>query len=205
MNKKTYESNPKMWVDQDGKEVQTRFITPFDRDKQKRAVRIFKAAQKVAQELDKLKSMMAEDIEAIQDVHCKDRQVGATPTFSFTTYDRRLKIERTRNERVLFDDNLLAAAHSKFKNWLSGFTEDKSQILVELVMDAFTQVKGKPDTKKLLSLLQYRSKISDPTFADALNTLEESIGKGNSKYYYRISERSSNGEYKYLNLDFASL
>lgn len=204
MNKK-YESNPKTWLDQDGKEVQTRFITPFDRNRQKRAVRLFKKAQEVAKQLQELKAMMAEDIQAIQDVHCADRQVAATPTFSFTTYDRSIKVERSRNERVVFDENLLSASHTKFKNWLSGFTEEKSQILVDLIMDAFTQVKGKPDTKKLLSLLQYRHKVTDPTFIDALDTLEESIGKGNSKFYYRIAEKKADGEYQYVQLDFASI
>lgn len=196
---------PKTWLDHDNKEIPLRLITKNDKLRQRRAVQIYREAIAMSEELAKLKAKFVEYVSEVQEAFCAEHDVAITPAFTFYNYDKSIKIERTQNTQLKFDESLLQACKQKFDEYLAEVTNDDTAILVELVQGAFTQVKGKPDSKKLLTLLGYRKKVSHPVFQDALNLLDSSLGKGNSKYYYRVTERLDDGTNKNIILDFANI
>ena len=63
----------------------------------------------------------------------------------------------------------------------------------------------KLDSKKVMSLLKYRNKISDALFQDALNLLEGSIRRPDSKTYFRIWVKANDGSYNLIDLNFSSI
>lgn len=197
--------HPKKWYDHDGHEIPERLVTPEDKARHRAAVTLLKKTKKLEADLARIKKEMADTVQKIQDQFCKDKQVDPTPGFSFTSYDKSIKVERTRNEQIKFEENLLAAAKQKIDDYINSQNLDKDSLIVHIAKDAFMQVKGKPDAKKLLSLLNYRSKEKHELFQEALNLLDQSISKGNSKIYYKISERLDNGEYVQVKLDFAAI
>jgi hypothetical protein len=75
----------------------------------------------------------------------------------------------------------------------------------ELVNDAFKTSRGQLDSRKVMSLMRYRNKIKDNTFREALDLIEESIRRPESKIYYRISEKDESGEYKSVELNLSSI
>lgn len=202
MNK---EARPKTWLDQDGREIPSRLITPYDKQRQRHAATLLKRAKRLSVEMALVKHEMSKALQEVQDRFCADKQTEPTPAFSFSSYDKGIKVERTRNVQVKFDENLLNACKQKFDEYLTGLSNDDTALLVNIVKDAFTQVKGKPDSNKLLQLLNYRAKVTHPIFQEALDLLDESVGKGNSKLYFKVSELQQDGSYKQVNLDFASL
>ncbi|HPX60044.1 MAG TPA: DUF3164 family protein, partial [Bacteroidales bacterium] len=70
---------------------------------------------------------------------------------------------------------------------------------------AFSTSRGKLDTKKVLGLLKYESKIKDEKFQKAMGFLKESIRNVGSKNYYRISVKDDDGSWQPIRLDFSSL
>ena len=79
------------------------------------------------------------------------------------------------------------------------------EFVKDLVTDAFSTSKGKLDAKKVMSLLKYRNKIKDYQFQEALNLIETSIRKPDSKTYFRVWERREDGSYGIVDLNFSSL
>ena len=78
-------------------------------------------------------------------------------------------------------------------------------MIVQLITDAFNKTKGQLDANKVLSLLRYRSKFKATKFQEALDLLEKSIRRPDSKTYFRVSYRKENGEYQVIDLNFSSI
>ena len=56
-----------------------------------------------------------------------------------------------------------------------------------------------------MSLLKYRSKIDNPLFQEALKLLEQSIRHPDSKRYFQIYVRNSEGAYDNIDLNFSNI
>jgi hypothetical protein len=79
------------------------------------------------------------------------------------------------------------------------------EFVKELVDTAFSNSKGALDAKKVLSLLKHRTKIKNVLFQEALNLIEESIRRPDSKTYYRVWTKDEDGKYKNIDLNFSSI
>jgi hypothetical protein len=134
----------------------------------------------------------------------KEEQRGKG-NFMWYNFDRSIRIEVKIAERIEFDDLTIKAAKAKFDEFLDANIEGKVDFAKELVLDAFTTRNGKLDVKRVLSLLKYKSKVKDAIFQEAMTHLEASIRRPDSKTYFRISVKDDNGEYQYINLDFAAI
>jgi hypothetical protein len=124
---------------------------------------------------------------------------------TFTNFDRSIKIEIKINETIAFNDLLMTACKAKLDSFLDDNINTEVEIIKEMVMEAFNNSKGGLDPKKVMGLLKYKSRFKDPRYAEAMELLEKSITRPDSKTYFKVSTRQDNGEYKYINLNLSSI
>jgi hypothetical protein len=195
------------WKDETGKMIPLKYVSPLNRIKERAAGSLLNTAKKLSEELTEFKASVKK---LCNEVYMKAQEELKTQNiskgnFTFFNFDRSIKIEVSISERIDFDDLTIQACKSKLDEFLSSTLDSKQEFVKELVNDAFSTAKGKLDAKKVLNLVKYRGKIKHELFQEALNLLEESIRRPDSKTYFRIWDREESGEYKLIDLNFSSL
>lgn len=199
----------KVWIDESNQKIPFIRVTKLERLKEKSATKLFNEAKKVSDSLAELKKLVSDVCSAILEEHYAE--LGITPekrgigNYTWYNFDGSIKIIVKVNIQIGFDDMIIETAKVKFDEFLSNNIESKVDFAKELVMNAFETSKGGFDVKKVMSLLRYKSRVSDPTFQEAMTLLENSIRRKNGKTYFQIFEKDESGEYKIVPLDFASL
>jgi len=199
-------STDQYWKDEKGIQCLYSRTTKSERLMEAQSYKLAKEALKLNQELSAFKNYVREVCQEVYDTYMSEKE--ATPTkgnFIWYNFDRSIKIEVSIKERIEFDDLGITACKSKLHDFLKENVESKDAFIKDMVMDAFETSRGKLDAKKVMSLLRYRSKIKNPLFQEALNLLEESIRRPESKTYFRVSTRTSEGKYEVIDLNFSSI
>jgi len=195
------------WVDETGRKIPVKFITPLARAKEQTAGKLLRDALVLNKKLTDFKTevkRLCNDVAIKAKVELKVENM-AKGTFSFFNFDRTIKIKVSASERIEFDDLTIQACKGKLDEFLSENLDSKQDFLKEMVTDAFSTSRGKLDAKKVMGLMKYRTKISHPLFQQALDLLGDSIRHPDSKTYFRIWERQEDGGYKLIDLNFSSL
>ncbi len=195
------------WQDETGKMIPLKYISPLNRLKERTTASLLINAKKLNENLTEFKTSvknLCNDVYAKAQEELKTQNISKG-NFTFFNFDRSIKIEVSISERIDFDDLTIQACKSKLNEFLSSTLDSKQKFVKELVNDAFSTAKGKLDAKKVLNLVKYRSKIKHELFQEALNLLEESIRRPDSKTYFRIWERAEGGEYNLIDLNFSSI
>lgn len=205
------QSKQKTWTDEAGIPIPVTRITKTEKLREKLSHKIAEAATSANETLKELKEMVRDASAEIYEQVILDNKVeikeGKESKGNFTWYnfDRSVRIEVSINERIDFDESLIAVAKSKFEEFLKGNLEGTEEMVRELVMDAFNTSKGKLDSKKVLSLLKYRQRIKAVLFQEALTAIEQSIRRPDSKAYHRVALKNSEGGYDYIELNFSNI
>jgi hypothetical protein len=210
MKKQT--SKDKFWVDESGNSIPYARLTALERKREKTAYALLQEAKFASLQLQEFKSKVADVCNEILDetmeeykVKSKKDSKASKGNFSFFNFDRSIKVVVKVNEQIVFDDLLLKAAKEKLDEFLGRAVTSSNDYIKEMVLDAFETRGGKVDTKKVLSLIRYKSKINDALFNEAIDLIERGITKPSSKTYYQIFERNEDGSYDAINLDFAAI
>ena len=194
------------WVDETGQKVAIKYVNALYRVKERNAATLLIKAKKINEDLVAYKKMMKKLCDDIyQKAMAELKTPGMKGNFTFFNFDRSIKIEVSISDRIDFDDLIIQACKSKLDEFLNNNLDSKQEFLKDLVMNAFSTTKGKLDAKKVLGIMKYRSKIKHHLFQEALNLLEESIRRPDSKTYFRIWERAEGGEYNLIDLNFSSI
>lgn len=196
-----------MWKDESGVTIPYNRTTKTERLFERSAGRILKEAKAVNARLVKLKALIAELTKAAYIAFMTEKDVKpGKGNFTMYNFDRSIKVEVNVNEPIVFDDLGIAAAKEKFDEFLDANVSTTNNYVKQLVTGAFeTTRSGKLDTKKIMDLIRYKTKINIPTFTDAVKLLEESIRHPYTKTYYKVYERQEDGSYQHVELNFASL
>ena len=197
----------KQWKDETGSTVPIEYITAGNRLKERHAATLIKEAIIINKRLSEFKNttqVLCQEVykKMMEELKAKPDGKG---NFMWFNFDRSIKVEVSISERIDFDDLVITACKEKLNEFLDGNLDSKQAFVKELVTDAFSTSRGKLDAKKVMSLLKYRSKITDPLFQEALNLLETSITRPESKTYFRIWERNEDGSYGIIDLNFSSI
>ena len=197
----------KTWKDETGKEIPRIYVSKDYKMKEHHAGVLLKEAKFINKRLMSFKEMAKVLCNEIYAEAMKKYKVKADGKGNFTwfSFDRSIKVEVSINETIVFDDLMIEASRTKLAEFLDLNLDSKQLFVKEIVADAFQTTKGKLDTKKVLSLLKYRSKITDPLFIEALDLIAESITRPGSKTYFRIWERNGDGKYEIVDLNFSSI
>lgn len=202
----------KRWIDENGLEIPASRVTTAEKLRERKAELLLKKALKLAQLLTDFKeeiSATAADVyEAMLLENGGTKRKTGKGNFSFKTFDQGIKIEVDQQERIEFDDVLIDVAKQHFDTFLETNSSNIDELIKELIMGAFNTSRGKLDTKKVLSLVKYRQRISAdkyPEFHLAIDAIEKSMSRPSSKRYHRIYQRDNDGKYEAVNLNFSAL
>ncbi|MEI6683452.1 MAG: DUF3164 family protein [Bacteroidota bacterium] len=195
------------WKDESGADVPVEYITPGMRLRERSAAQLMTEAKRISKRLDEFKQLMDKlcgDVykKAMEEYKAKPDGKG---NFTWFNFDRSIKIEVSISERIDFDDLAIEASKSKLDAFLSENIDSKIEFVKDLVTDAFSTSRGKIDSKKIMQLMKYRTKISHPLFQEAINILTDGIRKPGSKTYFRIWERGEDNSYQLIDLNFSSI
>lgn len=197
----------KAWKDETGQDVPVEYVTFGNRLKERHVAVLLKESKAINKRLvafKKTAEKLANEVFAkmLEEYKAKPDTKG---NYTFFSFDRSVKVEVSVSDRIEFDDIAITACKEKLDEFLKQNLDAKMAFVKELVTDAFSTSRGKLDTKKVMSLLKYRSKIKDTLFEEALNLLESSIRRPSSKTYFRIFERQDDNSYKNIDLNFSNI
>jgi hypothetical protein len=196
------------WLDEQGNKRPRKYLTKLERMQESEIGKILKRAEFLNEKLSEFKEAVASSCEKLVEEYAKRNKLDTTNwkgNITLMSFDRSVKIELNVNNRIEFDDLAIKACKALLDEFLSENIDAKNAFIAEIVTDAFSTSRGKLDTKKVLGLLKYESKIKDEKFQKAMGFLKESIRNVGSKNYYRISVKDDDGSWEPIRLDFSSL
>jgi hypothetical protein len=205
------QKNGTPWKDESGTEIPFNRISKVEVAKELYAGKIYKTALKVN---DSLKQFMALICLANDEVNqaidkenaLLNKKIKATKgNFTWFNFDRSIKIEVNVNETIRFDEAKIAAARELFDSFIEKNVQGTTDIVRQLINTAFANTRGGLDSKKVLSLLKYRTKIKDKCFQSALDLIQDSISRPSSKRYFRVWVKGEDGQYENIELNFSSI
>jgi hypothetical protein len=201
------ELKSKTWIDEAGREIPTVYLNPSDKLKERYAHTLLVRAKSLHEKLREFKELsrrLNDEVfsKSMEDLRAKGDGKGNYTWFNF---DRSVKVEVSVNERIEFDDLTIKACKEKLDEFLNANVESKHEMIKQIVTDAFSTTRGKLDAKKVMSLLRYKDKVKDDLFLESMELLERSIRRPDSRTYYRISERTGDGDYQVIDLNFSSI
>ena len=201
-------STSEFWIDESGNRIPYNRTSATERLMERRSAQLLKEAAALSAKLAKLKDNFRAFSDEVYQLFLKERSLEAPAerkgNYTWYNFDRSIKVEVSVSERITFDDMSITAAREKLSQFLDENIEGKLEFVKDLVNEAFQTSKGQLDTKKVMGLLKYRSKIKHQAYQDAMALIETSIRRPESKSYYRIWEKDRNGEYKLVDLNFSS-
>jgi len=198
----------KVWIDEAGIKLPVNRLLKSEKFAEITAEKLYKQGLKINDLLEKFKESMIAECEAVmKQVYADHSQDPDKSKGNFTWYnfDRSLKIMTKINERIDFDQTLIELCQNKLNEFLDQTVETKDDFIKQFVTDAFSQSKGQLDAKKVMSLLKYRSKIVNQLFQEALELLEKSIRRPDSKRYFQLYVRNEEGAYDNIDLNFSNI
>ena len=201
-------SSDKLWKDEKGLQIPYLRTTKVERLMERKSNKLLNEALKINVKLANFKEQLQDVCHEVYDNFMTENgndEKKHKGNFTWYNFDRSIKIEVNVNERIEFDDLSITACKDKLDQFLSANVESKDEFIKQLVLDAFETSRGKMDAKKVMSLLRYKSKIKSSLFQEAMNLLENSIRRPDSKTYFRIWLKNSNGKYENVDLNFSSI
>lgn len=201
----------KKWIDETGMEIPANRVTKSEKLREQHLERLAKKAQKLNEQLTAFKVEFADAADEVFEAVMKENGINTAErkgNFLMKTFDGSIKAEVDVNERIEFDDALIAVAKQHFDEFLTNGTGGIDAMIRELITDAFNNSRGRLDAKKITSLLKYRSRIDAnkyPAFHKAIDAIEKSMSRPSSKRYFRISVKDEFDKYVAIDLNFSSI
>lgn len=199
------------WTDESGIEIPANRISRAEKEREKQSEKILKSAQKVNKQLRDFYYLITQANDAVNRANVAEHKAhgkavrAGKGNFTWYNFDRSVKIEVNVNETIRFDEAKISAARELFDQFIDRNVSGTTDIVRQLINTAFANHKGGLDSKKVLSLLRYRSKIKDRDFHSALDLIEDSISRPDSKKYYRVWVKNEQGAYENIELNFSSI
>ena len=201
----------KKWIDETGLEIPTNRITRSEKLKEQKLETLLRKAKRMNEQLTALKVEMADAADEIYEAVMAENGVNKTEwkgNFRVKNFNGSVMLEVDVNERIEFDDALIAVAKNHFDEFLTTGTGGVDEMIRQLIADAFNNSKGRLDAKKITNLLKYRSRIDAakyPSFHAAIDAIEKSISRPSSKRYFRISQKDEFQKMTAVDLNFSSI
>lgn len=202
----------KKWIDETGLEIPANRITRSEKLRETATERLLKKAQRINESLTAFKTEVADAADEIMELVYAENGLPRSEhkgNFTFFNFDRSIKIEVSIQDRIDFDDALIAVAKQHFDEFLQNAGTGLDEMIRNLVMDAFSTRRGKLDTKKVLSMVSHRTRVPEakyPKFHQAIDAIERAIRRPDSKRYFRIWKRDPLfGTYDAVELNFSNI
>jgi len=198
--------NQKEWKNHKGEVVPDKYVSGYDKKKEKSLAKIVKEASALNKRLNELKTLMFAEADALNELMYKayhmEKPEDSKGNLTVYNFDKSIRFSIKVQDVIEFDDRIKMAQEK-----LNQFVEEKSAgadgDLVMLVNNAFKTTKGRLDKSRIFSLFSLN--ITKPTWVEAINLIKESITTNHTRKYASIAVRNDAGEYKDINLNISSL
>lgn len=195
------------WEDPKGNLVPDANVKEIDKLRDQTVRAIYAKAVELHNLMKEFKLQGFEDIASFVQVSADQYGVklgGNKGNVQLTTFDGRLKLQRSIAETIGFTEQLQAAKKlidECLEEWTQG-TRDEIRVIIN---NAFSvDKKGDLSTTRILGLK--RIEINHPKWQQAMQAISDSINVIGSKAYLRLSQRNDEtGEYIPLSLDLATI
>ncbi|TSE02804.1 DUF3164 family protein [Aquimarina algiphila] len=201
-------SKDKFWYDESGQAIPYNRTTKTERLMERRSSQLLKDAEGIHHKLSDFKANINLICREVYETFMKDKgliQENRKGNFTWFNFNRTIKIEVSVTDRIEFDDLTIQAAKEKFHQFLDTNISSNDEFIKQMVLDAFETSKGKLDTRKVFDLIRYKTKIKKPLFQQAVQLLQESIRRPESRTYFRVWLKDENGKYNNVDLNFSSI
>lgn len=207
MTPKKFTNEDKLWIDDHSIPCPVTRIKKSEKLKEKEAFNLATDALRINKALVDFKAKIQDICNKVYEAVSTENNIKKDTKGNYTwfNYNRSIKVETNISERIDFDGMLIEMCKAKLNEFIDKNLSGVDELVKNLVNDAFQNTKGKLDSKKVLSLLKYRSKIKHQDFQDALDLLEKSIFRPSSKQYFRIAIKDDSGEFKYVEMNFSNV
>ena len=198
----------KTWTDPKGMAIPYNRTTALERLQERNAHRLLVEAKRTEKTLTELKELVQKLHGEVLTAFDKSEGVNVKATKGnkqWYAFDRSIVVEADVQDRIEFDGLLITAAREKLSAYLTAKLNSDDEFLVEMVTRAFETTNGKLDSKRVMHLVGYKSKVKAALFQEAIALIEKSIRRTSSKMYFRIGERQEDGSYQYVQLNFSAI
>jgi len=209
---KIFTNKDAVWVNAAGDAVPIKFVPKPDKTKETLAEKIHKQALAVEDSLIKLHAFMSDAFAKVNELikeeysikNGKEKKVGKG-SLTWFSFDRSIKVEADINEIIKWDSALMTEALELLNQYIGSNIGENNELIKGLVMDAFSNSKNMIDSRKIFQLLKYETKIKNAKFLKACELIKQAQSIDKTKLYMRVWEKSENGEYRNINLNFSSI
>jgi len=200
-------SKQEKWKDESKMEVPYKRISKAERLMEIKSHSLLTEAKGINSGLQDFKNRIKAICEEVYSAFMLENNVKSNSKGNFTWYnfDRTIKVEVAISEPVKFDDMAIQASKEKLDEFLESAVDSKIDFVKDLIKDAFSTSNGKLDAKRVLGLLRYKSRVTSPLFLEAMDLIEKGIRRPESKTYFRIWEKDTDGKYQAIELNFSNI
>lgn len=186
--------------------VNIKNIKPVDLLRDELVKRIIENSKPIASALKAFKENSFAEIQAFIEQSISEYGTsykGKKGNVQLVSFDGRFKLEKAVQDRITFDERLLAAKEL-IDTCLTEWSQGANHNLTTVVKNAFQVDKaGNIRVASILSLRRYE--IRDSRWQQAMQAIGDAIQVVESKSYIRLYERDDNGAYHQIPLDIASI
>ncbi|WP_264521176.1 DUF3164 family protein [Flavobacterium sp. N1994] len=197
-----------IWYDESGTAIPYNRINKVERLHEKKSAQLLKEALSISSRLRDFKVLIqdtcAEAYEAF--MQSKDVKKSNKGNYTWFNFNRTIKIEVNVSEPIKFDDLTITAAKAKLDEFLTDNIDAKNGFIKEMIIKSFeTQRSGQLDVKDVLKLTQFKERVNNPLFSEAIDLITSAIRRPASKTYFRIWMKDGTGEYQNIDLNLSSI
>jgi hypothetical protein len=189
-----------------GQDVPMHLVKEVDRMRDELVQDLLSRFSHANQEIKKLKSHAVNEVEAFLDISAQrfgQDLGGKKGNVTLYSYDGKVKIVRTVNDNIVFDEGF-AAAKELIDRYLDDIMQAVPGDVRKLIDRAFRPNKnGHISTSAVLGLRTLG--INDERWIRAMHAISESVTVMSSKAYIRVYSKDENGNWQPVCVDFAAL
>jgi len=200
--------NP-IWLDESKVKIPYSRVTKTERLHEVVCSKIVTKAQTANKKLvdfkQEIKELVEEAEKAFVAEYGIERAANYKGNFTMFNFDRSIKIERSVNELITYDEALSIAAKDIFMSFITNSITASKDWVKGLILDVFETKGGKLDPKKVNLLMRHESRANDPEYSRGCALLKKAERRPDSKTYYRVWVKDEEGEYKAIELNFSNI
>lgn len=199
-----------VWTDEAGTSVPSNRITKTEKLKEKSAFALAKKAIQINKVLAEFKSDIIKICDEIVEAVRSENEIKTNSKGNFTWYnfDQSIKIEVNVNQSIKFDEILIDGAKEKLLHLIEG-NVTAEDFIKSIILDAFQTTNGKLDTRRVLGLKRHTGRITNKVvkeeWDEAMSLIDKAIIRPESRSYYKIYIKDSEGKFEPIDLNFSSI
>lgn len=205
----TQTSKQALWADESGTLIPFNRITNSEKQREKSATKILKSALSINKALKAFKSEIKQACEDCESAFAKENNVTRDESYkgnyTFFNFNRSIKVERSVNETITYDEETMSLAKNIFLSFLKESIDSSKEWVRDMVLEAFETKSGKLDPKRINTLHRYESRINNEDYSKACKLAKQAERRPDSKIYYRVWVKDVDKKYKAVELNFSMI